>query len=167
MTNLIFYKPCIASAMQSHICCCIPCLSSRMSKCTHVCISVRSYYLNPPTIQLVFIIKHSKNCKTLPREHFIGCQGVKMFLLKDPFKVFSSHKLRFVIIQVLSRFEFLRFDNLSFWLFSKFEVLSYSQFEFCHILSYWFLPQFEFCHNLNCWVLSQFELLSFVTIWFL
>ena len=33
-------------------------------------------------------VKHRKNSKTLPREHLIGCQGVKMFLLKDPFKVF-------------------------------------------------------------------------------
>ena len=34
--------------------------------------------------------KHRENRKTLPREHLIGCQGVKMFLLKDPFKFFSS-----------------------------------------------------------------------------
>ena len=26
----------------------------------------------------------------LPREHLVGCQGVKMFLLKDPFKVFFN-----------------------------------------------------------------------------
>ena len=31
--------------------------------------------------------KHPKNCKRLPRENIISCQGVKMFLLKDPFKV--------------------------------------------------------------------------------
>ena len=30
--------------------------------------------------------KHSKNFKTLRREHLIGCLGVKMFLLKDPLK---------------------------------------------------------------------------------
>ena len=34
--------------------------------------------------------KHCENCKTLPREHLIGREGVKMFLLKDPFKVFFS-----------------------------------------------------------------------------
>ena len=34
--------------------------------------------------------KLCKNSKTLPREHLIGCQGVKMLLLKDPLKVFSS-----------------------------------------------------------------------------
>ena len=32
--------------------------------------------------------KTSQDCKTLPREHLIGRQGVKMFLLKDP-QVFS------------------------------------------------------------------------------
>ena len=29
--------------------------------------------------------KHRENRKILPREHLIGCQGVKMFLLNDPF----------------------------------------------------------------------------------
>ena len=51
--------------------------------------------------------KHCKNCEKLPREHLIGCQGVTMFLLKDPFKVFFGHKWRFVIIEFLSQFEFL------------------------------------------------------------
>ena len=37
---------------------------------------------------IALIIKHCKNRKTLPREHIIGFQSVKMFLLKDPFKVF-------------------------------------------------------------------------------
>ena len=32
------------------------------------------------------VIRHCKNHKKLHREHIIGCQGVKMFLLKDPFK---------------------------------------------------------------------------------
>ena len=35
--------------------------------------------------------KHCENCKKLPREHLIGCQGVKMFLLKRHFKVFFRH----------------------------------------------------------------------------
>ena len=43
--------------------------------------------------------KHRKNRKTLPREHLIGRQGVKMFLLKV--------EKRIVIIQVLSQLEFL------------------------------------------------------------
>ena len=51
-----------------------------------------------------YMYKHRKNRKTLPREHSIGCLGVKMFLLKDPF--FSFHNFRFVMFQVLSRFEF-------------------------------------------------------------
>ena len=33
-------------------------------------------------------IKHCENHKTLPREHLIGYQGVKTYLLKDHFKVF-------------------------------------------------------------------------------
>ena len=32
--------------------------------------------------------KHCENLKTLPREHLIGCQDVKIFLLKDTFKLF-------------------------------------------------------------------------------
>ena len=32
-----------------------------------------------------FFQKHWENLKTLPTRHLIGCQGVKMFLLKDPF----------------------------------------------------------------------------------
>ena len=34
--------------------------------------------------------KHRENRKMLLREHPIGLQGVKMFLLKDTFKVYSS-----------------------------------------------------------------------------
>ena len=67
-------------------------------------------------------IKHRENRKTLPKEHLISCQGVKMFLLKDHFKVFFLNKFRIVKFQVLSQFEF---------------------FEFFHNLS------FEFCHNLS------------------
>ena len=36
-------------------------------------------------------IKHPKNRKALPREHLICCQGVKMLLLKTPFKVGICH----------------------------------------------------------------------------
>ena len=32
--------------------------------------------------------KHRENRKKLPREHLIGCQCVKRFLLKDPLKYF-------------------------------------------------------------------------------
>ena len=38
-------------------------------------------------IPLMYYGKHCENRKKLPREHLIGCQGVKMFLLKDHFKV--------------------------------------------------------------------------------
>ena len=34
------------------------------------------------------IKKHCENREKLLREHVIGCQGVKMFLVKDHFKVF-------------------------------------------------------------------------------
>ena len=79
--------------------------------------------------------------KKLPREHLIGCQGVKIFLLKYPFWVLSQfeflfgHNLSFVIFWVLSQFQFCY--NLSFvttWLFRFFHKLS---FEFCHHLSSW------------------------------
>ena len=56
--------------------------------------------------------KQRENRKTMPREHLISCHGVKMFLLKDTFKGFSPHNLRFVIIQVLSQFEFLSFFTI-------------------------------------------------------
>ena len=56
--------------------------------------------------------KHHENRKTLPREHLIGSQGVKMFLQKDPFKVVVLHKLKFVIFQVLSQFQFLSFVKI-------------------------------------------------------
>ena len=43
------------------------------------------YFLHNPTKQ-----KALRESKTLPREHLIGCQGVKMFLLDDPFKLFHQ-----------------------------------------------------------------------------
>ena len=51
----------------------------------------RSFFSYPMLhwIQLTLGRKHRENRKTLPREHLISCQGVKMFLLKDPFKVLS------------------------------------------------------------------------------
>ena len=48
-------------------------------------------------------LKHRENCKKLPREHLIGCQVVKMFFLKDPFKVY------FVINWDLSLFKLCRY----------------------------------------------------------
>ena len=97
--------------------------------------------------------------KTLLWVHLICCQGVKLFLLKDSFKVSSQ-------------FEFLIFVTIGFWSFVTVWVFEYCHnlsflilvttliFEFCHNLSH------EFCHNLNLLVVSKFELKSVVTIWF-
>ena len=128
--------------------------------------------------------KHCENCKTLPREHLIGCHGVKMFLIKDPFKFSFLLKLRFVIFPVLSQLGLISFvtiwffefcHNLSFVQFRLFEIFC-SQLEFCHNLSVvttWLLSQFVFCHNLGChnfsfvttWVLLQFKLCQNLSFW--
>ena len=53
----------------------------------------------------------------LPREHRVSCQGVKMFLLKDPFNFFFlSNKLIFVKVQVLTQFE-KGLSQFQFWSF--------------------------------------------------
>ena len=131
--------------------------------------------------------KISENRKTLPREHLIGCQGVKMFLLQDPFWVLSQFEFSsFVTISVLSHLSFWFFlsqfvfcHNFSFVttrVLSQFEFCPnlslvitwvFSQFEFCHNLSFvatWVLSQVVFCHILSFWVLSHFLFLSFITI---
>ena len=38
----------------------------------------------------VLFLKTLQDCKTLPRVHFIGCQGVKLFVPKDCFKFFQK-----------------------------------------------------------------------------
>ena len=48
--------------------------------------------------------KHCKNCKKLPWE-LVGCQGVKVFLLKDVIITISVT----TVILLLSQFEFLSF----------------------------------------------------------
>ena len=111
-------------------------------------------------------LKHCKNCKTLPREHHIGCQVVIMFLLKDPFKfVFSSsHKWSFVITQVLSQFEK---SFVTVWIFELCHNLSLVTFwvlEFCHNLSFVTIQVFEFCNILSYWVLWQ-SFWVFITVW--
>ena len=68
------------------------------------------YYLSrpPPPPQI-----RPQQFFLLFRYYVFGCQGVKTFLLKDPFRVFFLHyKLRFVIIQVLSQCEFLSFVTI-------------------------------------------------------
>ena len=62
---------------------------------------------------ITYIKKHRKNRKTLPREQLFGCQGVKMFLLKDPFK-------KFFINRDLSYFNFCHNLNRVFF-FSQYE----------------------------------------------
>ena len=128
--------------------------------------------------------KHRENGKTLPREHLISCQGVKMLFLLD--------KLRFVLIKVVTIWVFFYFCHIlsfvtiwafyfvTFWVLSQFELLSFVTFWgiefFLHNLSfvtiwvfdllsfvtYWV---FEFHHNFKFWVSPQFEFLSVMTIW--
>ena len=127
----------------------------------YICFSIKMYY-NKVVFQGHLFNKHRENYKTLPREHLIGSQGVKMSLLKDHLKYFC-HKLIFVIIHVLSQLVFEFCNNLSFWVLLQFEFLS--------LVTIWALQQsfvtisvFEFCHYFNFWVSSPFEFLSFVTI---
>ena len=115
----------------------------------------------------------------MPRKHLNGCQGVKTFLLKDPINFFLSlHKLRFVLIQVLShffKFFFLSHYSLSFvkiGVLSNFEVLIFfshylffSQFSLFEFLSLVTIKVFEFCQNLRFLVLSYSKFLSYFTIW--
>ena len=46
------------------------------------------HFIQENSHQKQLLKNHRENPKTLPREHLIGCQEFKMFLLKDPFKVF-------------------------------------------------------------------------------
>ena len=105
----------------------------------------------------VFFQSQTVKVWSLPREHFIGCQVVKMFLLKALKKHFSLIEIfynsSFVTICV---FEFDH--NLSFW------VVTIWVFSFVTIwvVKIWV---FEFHHSLSFCVSSQFEFLSFITIW--
>ena len=74
------------------------------------------------------------------QEHIIGCQGVKLFLLKDiTITIVTTATDTTVTITTVPIGFFL--------VFSQFYV-------------------FAFCHNLFFLVLSQFEFFSFVTIFF-
>ena len=109
--------------------------------------------------------KTSRGCKTLPRVHLMCCQGVKLILPKDGFKLCQSlncqnwnlvfcHKFSF---WVLSQFKFLSFGAI--W------VDEFSYYSSCHNFSFftkWVLS----CHNLSFCILPQFEL-SFVASWVL
>ena len=109
---------------------------------------------------LHFSLKHSENCKTLPREHPIGFQSPKMFLFKD---IFFLLKFRYVTQIEWSQFGIFEFrHNLSFvtfWVLSQLDFLS-CQLKFWSFVTIWV----EFCHHLS-WVLSPFEFLNLLTIW--
>ena len=124
-----------------------------------------------------------KDCKMRHQEHFICCQGGKLFLPKDCYRfchklscqnlVLSCENFSLCIYQNFS-FKVLLLFKLSFvavWVLSKIVFGVLSQFRFFKVLS-----QFEFLNFvpieylntpiLNFWVLSQFKL-NFVTHWFL
>ena len=89
--------------------------------------------------------KHRKSCKKLPWELF-GCQGVKVFWLKD---VIITTSVTTVIL-----------ITITIWVFalSQLNFFSFAQFEFGHSLIFQVLSQFFFK------VLSQFEFLGFAAI---
>ena len=79
------------------------------------------------------------------------------------------HNFSFVIIWVLSPFEFCRnlsfflvCDDLIFWGLCQSDVLSFVTLDFFSLIKIWV---FEFHHNLSFWVSSKFEFLSFNQIW--
>ena len=103
--------------------------------------------------------KHRKSCEKLPWE-LVGCQGVKVFLLKDAIITTSVTTVIFITI-IIWVFEL---SHLYFFSVVQFEFLSLVKiwsFKFCHNFFYfsfitvWVL---EFCHNL--------VFFSFVTVWF-
>ena len=83
-------------------------------------------------------------------------------------KFFFFLKMRFVIIYVLSIFEFEFCHTLRIWVLSQFKFLVLSQLEFrdnlifvnLSFVTVWVWLQFQFCHSLSFWVLSQFVFLS-------
>ena len=87
--------------------------------------------------------------KKLHREHLIGYQGVKLFLLKYV-AITTVTTATITTVTVIT---------LTIW------VLELSQFDFWVLSLFGFLSQFGFlrCHIFL--VLSQFEFLSLVTIW--
>ena len=109
----------------------------------------------------------------LPRQHLIGCQGVKMFLLNDHFTVL------FFIIENCNILSFV-----TIWVFEFCHIFNSqvsSQYEYCQIdffllhklifVPIWVFSQLDFCHNLSfvtIWVLAQLESYqnsTFVPIW--
>ena len=84
--------------------------------------------------------KTSRDCKRLPREHFLSCQSVKLLLPKDFLKL--CHKLSFVKLRVFSFVRIWVFD-LSLFKFSSLVIfwgffkITFWVFEFCCHLSFW------------------------------
>ena len=132
----------------------------------HCCLFIKGTYVH---------IKHCKNREKLHKEHLIGCQGVKLFLLKYvTISTVTTAIVTTVPIWVLLLkknfftiwfFEFchnLNYEfclNLSFWVLSTiffFSFVAIWVIDFGHNLSFWV------CHNLSFWILSQFGALSFV-----
>ena len=81
--------------------------------------------------QSCFTKKHRKSCEKLPWE-LVGCQGVKVFLLKDVIITTSITTVIFITITIwvfeLSQFYFLGLHNLSFWVWSQFDLSSFVNF---------------------------------------
>ena len=100
-----------------------------------------------------------KSREKLPWE-LVGCQGVRVFLLKDVIITTSVTTVIFITITIwvfkLSQFNFcFVLYNLSFWVWSQFDLSS-----FVTIF-------FKFYHSLSSWVLLQFRFFfSFVAVWF-
>jgi hypothetical protein len=92
--------------------------------------------------------KHRKSCEKLPWE-LVGCQGVKVFLLKDVIIPTSVTTVIFITITIwvfeLSQFNFfLVLHNFSFWVWSQFD------------LSNFVTHFFSFFYNSSFLVLSHF-----------
>ena len=109
--------------------------------------------------------KHCENREKLHREHLIGCQGVKWFLLK--YVTIITVTTATVTTATVTTVTVTTVTNWVFWVFVKIWFsLVLSQFEFFWVLSHFDFLSFvtiwvlEFGHNLRVWVLSQFELLS-------
>ena len=108
--------------------------------------------------------RESQNAAQRTSHQLSRCLNV---LTKRPFLSIFGHKLIFVIIHVLSEFQFLSFVTI--WVIEFCHNMS--QFKFWHnfgFVTIWVLSQlefFKFFHNLSFWVFSQFEFFSFVSIW--
>ena len=106
-----------------------------------------------------YLDKTLQDRKTLPREHLIGCQGFKLFLLKDCFKF--SKKLSFLN---LSFFEFCQ--NLS-WCFVTIYILKFYQIILIYFLNNRTIDFFLVLSQFKFWVLSLLEILRFITFFVL